>query len=239
MQEFSSSKISDKQKRVLFETVELCLANENTCSRNIASRLRFKDREYSPSSIRYELQKLQKLGYLYEPYLSAGKMPTNRGLSWYVDYLQETDDLISERYLKTLSRLMSEEQRMQNKLLHSTANTINRAVFVYDGNFYIRNYRKVFLDKPSFDQNEVIERVNFMENLESIVDMLSQTNFVNGKLFFAENFSFKYSQLTVMVYKPSNRSFVYGTVNPIISDYHHQLVILKAIDKVINQNLLR
>ena len=223
---------------VLDELVRLSLYNENTSSKSISFSLKDKGFEFSPSCIRYELQKLHRLGLLYEPYLSAGKMPTNKGLSWFVDYMQQDLKEVSDRFVKVLTRLMREENTLPGKLLHSAGNMINRSVFFYDGDLIIRNYNKVFLDKSEFSQVEVLERVRFMENLEGILDIAGQYRFEHAKLFFAEKFNFKNSNLSLMIYNPYNQNFLYGTINPIISDYDHQVSVLRAINKVINQNLL-
>src|SRR4030042_4067477 len=41
----------------------------------------------SPATIRNELSKLEGLGYLYQPHISAGRVPTDLGYRFYVDSL--------------------------------------------------------------------------------------------------------------------------------------------------------
>jgi len=43
--------------------------------------------DYAPSTVRYELARLEELGYLRQPHTSAGRVPTDRGYRYYVDRL--------------------------------------------------------------------------------------------------------------------------------------------------------
>ncbi len=60
-----------------------------TLSRQLAERL-------SPATIRNVMADLQDLGLLYSPHTSAGRLPTDVGLRWFVDGLLEVGRLSSE-----------------------------------------------------------------------------------------------------------------------------------------------
>ena len=47
--------------------------------------------DYSSSTVRYELARLEELGYLDHPHTSAGRVPTDRGYRYYVDTLLTRD----------------------------------------------------------------------------------------------------------------------------------------------------
>lgn len=46
--------------------------------------------DYSASTVRYELARLELFGYLNHPHTSAGRVPTDRGYRYYVDTLRDT-----------------------------------------------------------------------------------------------------------------------------------------------------
>ena len=50
----------------------------------------------SPASIRNVMQDLEELGLIYAPHTSAGRLPTQRGLRFYVDALLEFGGLARE-----------------------------------------------------------------------------------------------------------------------------------------------
>src|SRR5450432_4153529 len=49
----------------------------------------------SPASVRNVMQDLEELGLIYAPHTSAGRMPTELGLRFFVDALLEFGDLTS------------------------------------------------------------------------------------------------------------------------------------------------
>ena len=47
----------------------------------------------SPASVRNVMQDLEELGLIYAPHISAGRLPTERGLRFFVDAMLEIGDL--------------------------------------------------------------------------------------------------------------------------------------------------
>ncbi|MGP8231277.1 MAG: heat-inducible transcriptional repressor HrcA, partial [Methylovirgula sp.] len=47
----------------------------------------------SPASVRNVMQDLEELGLIYAPHISAGRMPTERGLRFFVDAMLEIGDI--------------------------------------------------------------------------------------------------------------------------------------------------
>src|SRR5262249_43179776 len=50
----------------------------------------------SSATVRNELSELADLGYLIQPHTSAGRIPTDRGSRYYVDFLMEVDPVSAE-----------------------------------------------------------------------------------------------------------------------------------------------
>ena len=59
-------------------------------SRFISKRF---ERRLSPATIRNVMADLEELGYLSHPHTSAGRVPTDLGYRYYVDFLMEVQDL--------------------------------------------------------------------------------------------------------------------------------------------------
>ena len=49
--------------------------------------------DFSSSTVRYELARLETLGFLSHPHTSAGRVPTDLGYRYYVDVLVESERL--------------------------------------------------------------------------------------------------------------------------------------------------
>src|SRR5919109_3339423 len=54
----------------------------------------------SPASVRNVMMDLEEAGLIYSPHTSAGRLPTELGLRFYVDALLEVDPLASEERAK-------------------------------------------------------------------------------------------------------------------------------------------
>ena len=58
-------------------------------SKNIAGR---EGIDFASSTVRYELARLEELGFLDHPHTSAGRVPTDQGYRFYVDTLVKLKD---------------------------------------------------------------------------------------------------------------------------------------------------
>lgn len=81
--------LSPRQEVVLRTVVERHIASGTPVgSKHIAGEEGF---AYSSSTVRYELARLEELGFLDHPHTSAGRVPTDRGYRYYVDTLLVRD----------------------------------------------------------------------------------------------------------------------------------------------------
>src|SRR5215831_11299655 len=69
---------------------QVSLAQLNERSRNIS---RLITTPLSPASVRNVMSDLEQLGLIYAPHTSAGRLPTELGLRFFVDALMEIGDL--------------------------------------------------------------------------------------------------------------------------------------------------
>jgi heat-inducible transcriptional repressor len=82
---------SERMKRVLGAVVEGYIGTaEPVGSKVIAKDLKF---NLSSATIRNIMSELEELGLLYQPHTSAGRVPTEKGFRFYVDYLLDIRDL--------------------------------------------------------------------------------------------------------------------------------------------------
>lgn len=81
-------KIDQRKVNILKLIVEEYLkTGEITGSKSLLSKHNL---QVSSATIRNDMMSLEKMGLLFQPYNSAGRLPTTRGLRVFVDYLMET-----------------------------------------------------------------------------------------------------------------------------------------------------
>lgn len=82
----TSSDLSQRAALVLQQTVELYLTQGSAVSSSQLAK-RVKGRGLSPASIRARLSELEELGLLEQPHCSSGRIPSEKGLRFYLDRL--------------------------------------------------------------------------------------------------------------------------------------------------------
>jgi heat-inducible transcriptional repressor len=85
------AQLSERSREIFRQIVESYLATgEPVGSRNISRLLHM---TLSPASVRNVMSDLEHLGLVYAPHTSAGRLPTEMGLRFFVDALMEIGDL--------------------------------------------------------------------------------------------------------------------------------------------------
>ena len=94
--------LDSRAREVLREIIVQHIASgEAISSRSLARCGRF---QLSPASLRNVMADLEDLGYLQQPHTSAGRVPTDRGYRFFIDYLMK------ERFLTVEERSAIDEQ---------------------------------------------------------------------------------------------------------------------------------
>lgn len=88
--EVKMSKLSDRKKRVLEALVDSYIANPEPISSGAIQKTYLPD--VSPATIRSELATLEELGYLVQPHVSSGRIPSTKAYRYYVDAILENFD---------------------------------------------------------------------------------------------------------------------------------------------------
>ena len=93
----------DKRKARIFEAIILdyIATAEPIGSRSISKRYNL---GVSPATVRNEMSDLEELGLIEQPYTSAGRVPSQKGYRYYVDFLMEKPTITSEvkNYVKEM-----------------------------------------------------------------------------------------------------------------------------------------
>src|SRR5881394_1644039 len=85
------AQLNERSREIFRKIVESYLATgEPVGSRNISRLIAM---PLSPASVRNVMSDLEQLGLIYAPHTSAGRLPTELGLRFFVDALMEIGDL--------------------------------------------------------------------------------------------------------------------------------------------------
>jgi heat-inducible transcriptional repressor len=127
--EISLAQLNERSREIFRQIVESYLATgEPVGSRNLA---RIIPMTLSPASVRNVMQDLDQLGLIYAPHTSAGRLPTEFGLRFFVDALMQIGDLSDQdrRAIegqvaaagKTVENVLTEASGLLSGLAHAAA----------------------------------------------------------------------------------------------------------------------
>lgn len=111
-------KIQERKIQILKYIIEEYLkTGEITGSKSLLKKY---DLQVSSATVRNDMADLEKMGLVFQPYNSAGRLPTTRGLRVFVDYLMETMPAVFIEAEQTLQK-RNEENRIDDVLYHLVA----------------------------------------------------------------------------------------------------------------------
>ena len=112
------SYMDDRKKRILQAvTDDYINTAEPVGSRTIARKY---DLGISPATIRNEMADLEESGYLEQPHVSAGRIPSQKGYRFYVDFIMQAKDISQEEKVR-IRRRLEERKRELDLITEETA----------------------------------------------------------------------------------------------------------------------
>src|SRR5512138_3293608 len=112
------AQLNERSRDIFRQIVESYLATgEPVGSRNISRLLQV---ALSPASVRNVMQDLEQLGLVYAPHTSAGRLPTEKGLRFFVDALMQVGDLTEGDRHKIEGQVAAAGKSVDNVLTEAT-----------------------------------------------------------------------------------------------------------------------
>jgi len=230
-----------RRRSILSATINRYIKEANPVSSEDLAR----DFELSPATIRNIFADLEEEGYLTHPYTSGGRIPTNKGYRYYVDFLilqmellEEEKDLIQKEYENRVNRLediLDKTSELVSQITHYTAIT---SVIDWQGKFFYKGL-SLILEQPEFRD---FQRVRFLISLledkkQRLLHIINQEFCGKVKIYIGEELDcqeIKGCSLVVSSYqvknKPSGRLAVLG---PMRMEYEHIIPALEYISSVL------
>ncbi|KPJ69412.1 MAG: hypothetical protein AMJ45_00195 [Syntrophobacter sp. DG_60] len=111
-------KLSEREKKILGAVVDLYIQTaEPVGSHTVRKQYNLK---FSPATIRNIMADLKEMGLLFQPHTSAGRIPTELGLRFYIDTLLECQPLKSEQRETIKQRLLKDNYNLEDILKESS-----------------------------------------------------------------------------------------------------------------------
>ena len=114
--------LNERTEKVLFAIVESFInTNEPVGSRFITKTYSF---NLSPATIRNIMADPEEFGFLAQPHTSAGRIPTDRGYRFYVDFLSRSSE-VEDAFIESFITRLEAKREDLNGLLEGAARTLS------------------------------------------------------------------------------------------------------------------
>jgi transcriptional regulator of heat shock response len=177
-----------RQKLVLKNLIEDYIENGQPVSSAKISKINHL--EISPATIRIELSNLENQNLIYHPYTSAGCLPTDLGLRYFIDYIIDNTEMDLGDF-KAISNKLSHLTNEYNKLIRAAVKILSEN---YDcislgtlpnGDIFYSGIANLFknIDSNFFDKTvEVVDTIdNFDQHINLLVEELEDYKIFIGQ----------------------------------------------------------
>ena len=204
--------------------------------------------DLSSATIRSIFSELEESGYLKHPYTSGGRIPTDKGYRYYVDFLIQQMELMEDekqRIVKDCKRKMS---RLDDAL-ENTSEVISEITHYAGIVSFLEWQDRIFykgisriIDQPEFkDADKIRLLIKLMEDKGRLLDIVNRDYAGKVKVYIGSELGWpemeNYS-LIVTTYKLKNQPYGrLAVLGPMRMEYNHIIPALEYISNVLTDVL--
>lgn len=166
-----------RQREILKATIELYLDTaQPVSSEALIERYRF---NVSSATIRNALKDLEDAGYLTHPHTSAGRIPTDFGYRFYINYLMKETELVKEEK-DTLEKFINSYLVTEEEILDSVSDMISHFTHYVGIANYADSHKisykglRFLLEQPEFQDIETIQTIFTALEEDRLLDLMNK-----------------------------------------------------------------
>ncbi len=209
-----------RQARILAEIIsQYAIAAEPVGSLALAEKFNL-----SPATLRAEMAELERLDYIYQPHISAGRVPTDKGYRYYVNHVGSQQP--QARTVQTLEKRVSSLKDRTDSAIKMATETLsdltgNTAFATLSDNVYFFGLHQLFSQPEFVDQLRAAQAARFLDEMS---DWLFGREVAEelGVFIGHENPFLRSSGMTMVVSRfesPYSDNSYIGIVGPTRQDY--------------------
>lgn len=168
-------KMDDRKKKILLAIIQDYISTaEPVGSRTISRKYQL---GVSPATIRNEMADLEELGLIEQPHTSAGRIPSDLGYRYYVDYLMQPEQLSTEQ-LNIIERSYQQKSNAIGKVINRTGQLLSQ----------LTNYTSIVMS-PQVEQAKIkhIQLVSMASNKAMVIVVTNTGEVYPHQIDVAEN----------------------------------------------------
>lgn len=194
--------------------------------------------DISPATARNEMVELEEQGYIYQPHTSAGRVPTAKAYSYYVDGYVINKKTQNSSF-KVLDKVFVKSEEGFKKTAKVMAEISKNAVFwaFHKNDLYYTGISNLFI-QPEFRSSEIAFDISIViDRMEEIIADIFDGLKLGENIFIGENNPFgDFLSTTLLKYNYKKQSSVVGILGPLRSDYDKNLGLIRFLKSKLENN---
>ena len=207
-----------------------------------------KDFSLSSATVRNTLAELEEAGYLTHPHTSAGRVPTDKGYRYYVDFLMSELDLLNDEKETVIKEYKRKIERLED-VLEKTSGIISTmthyagivSLLEWEDRIFYKGLSQV-LQQPEFENSDKIRLlVNMLEEKKRLLDIINREFEEPTKIYIGREIGcpeIDACSLVISSYRRGRkRNGRLAVLGPRRMNYDHIIPALEFISQVLSEVL--
>lgn len=233
--------LTERQENILEKIVEEYIDSAQPISSNELSKKH--DFGIKPAMLRIEMERLENGGFLLQPFVSSGRVPTDKAYRFFVDRIMESG-VPEFKGIKTMETLMDEEGGDLFKFAFETVRFLARsscsvALFsLPEKQVFLKDGWEQVLKEPEFQDHAFFSGfADFLDGFEQDCQNLKMTEGINvfiGKenpMAKIDNFSLISSECRL----PNGKKGVFSLAGPKRMLYKRNISLVDSLTKLLEE----
>lgn len=237
--------MNTRQRQILSAVVELYTKTALPVgSQVLLERFQF---PVSSATLRNDMVALEETGYLYQPHVSAGRIPTDAGYRFYVEEMMGDEDLSREdqrRLQKELLMMKAKQARLgrsTTKLLSALSGNLAVSGLIDKDEFYDFGMKEL-MEKPEFQEiDELCRLVETLDSLDERIDAIfAKLSDGETQIFIGDENPIKgisNCSMVVAPYQSSEGQGILAIIGPKRMDYAKNKSLIEYMKKLLGSSL--
>lgn len=220
--------ISERKKKILITIVEEYIKNvQAVSSSSLVEKCKL---DVSSATVRNEMAELEEEGYIFQPYTSAGRIPTELAYSFFVDNLNT--EKINSKNVKGLDDVFNYSEEDFKLTAKKIAEISKNAVFwaFHKNDLYYTGISNLFF-QPEFKESNLACDVSVViDRMEEIIsDIFEDLEEKENVFIGSENPFGQFLSSVILKYKKDNIEGLVGILGPTRMDYKKNIDIINYL----------
>ena len=229
--------MTNRQKEILTEIIRLYADSaEPVSSRELANSFGL-----SSATIRAEMSALEDASLIFQPHISAGRVPTDKGYRYFVNNLVPTGNTKSNKNVLTITKRVDSLKDRTDSAIKIAAETLsdltgNMTFATLSDSVYFHGMSQLFSQPEFLEQVQALQAARF---IDAIQEWLSSAQIDSLQVFIGdENPVVRSSGLTMMVNRfsspYSDQSYI-GIIGPTRQSYDKFINLVEGTSKALEE----